>query len=222
MLLRIRLIILLLLLNPQLRPEPKANLLFMRYFHKSVIVSWQFSMSWLVHAVLHLCRRCIPRNWIHFHGIHIDLLVHGILSGAWTKLCAWNFSSSSWSISEWQVLIIHAFKKYSHFYDYNVTLYLFARLLPAPASMVWPRGEEGPSYECRLHLKRERPSAAFPSAADPLLMCSWAIGKRRSAACDSTLIGMLRHGVHHVDPEISGVLCSAASRIEDHLSRKLK
>jgi len=33
---------------------------------------------------------------------------------------------------------------------------------------------------------------------------------------------MLRHGAHHVDPEISGVLCSAASRIEDHLSRKLK
>jgi hypothetical protein len=88
--------------------------------------------------------------------------------------------------------------------------------------MVWPRGEEGPSYECRLHLKRERPSAALPSAADHLLMRSWAIGKRRSAACDSTLIGMLRHGAHHVDPEISGVLRSAASRIEDHLSRKLK
>ena len=90
--------------------------------------------------------------------------------------------------------------------------------------MVWPRGEEGPSYECRLHLKRERPSAALSSAADHLLMRSWAIGKRRSAACDSTLIGMLRHGVHHVDPEISGVLRSAASRIEDLLStnRKLK
>ena len=96
------------------------------------------------------------------------------------------------------------------------------RLLPAPASMVWPRGEEGPSSESRLHLKRERPSAALPSAADHLLMRSWAIGKRRSAACDSTLIGMLRHGAHHVDPEISGNLCSAASRIEDHLSRKLK
>ena len=33
---------------------------------------------------------------------------------------------------------------------------------------------------------------------------------------------MLRHGAHHVDPEISGVLRSAASRSEDHLSRKLK
>ena len=90
--------------------------------------------------------------------------------------------------------------------------------------MVWPRGEEGSSSESRLRLKRERPLAALPSAADPLLMSSWATGKRRSAACDSTLIGMLRQGAHHVDPEISGVLHSAASRIEDLLStnRKLK
>ena len=56
--------------TPKLRPEPKANLLFMRCFHKSVIVSRQLSRSWNVHAVLHLCRRCIPRN--HFHEIHID------------------------------------------------------------------------------------------------------------------------------------------------------
>ena len=82
--------------------------------------------------------------------------------------------------------------------------------------MVWLRGEEGSSSENRLRLKRERPPVSLPSDDNPLMMRSWATGKRRSAPCDSTLIGMLRpglrHGAHHVHPEVSGILRSAASR----------
>ena len=94
--------------------------------------------------------------------------------------------------------------------------------------MVWLRGEEGSSSESRLRLKRERPPVSLPSDDNPLMMRSWATGKRCSAPCDSTLIEMLRHGAHHVHPRVSGILRSAASRrcsrIENLLSenRELK
>ena len=78
--------------------------------------------------------------------------------------------------------------------------------------MVWLRGKEGSSSENRLRLKRERPPVSLPSDDNPLMMRSWATGKGRSAPCDSTLIEMLRHGAHHVHPEVSGFLRSAASR----------
>ena len=99
--------------------------------------------------------------------------------------------------------------KYSHDND-SSSLYAYDRLFPTSAPVVWLRGEEGSSSESRLRLKRERPPVSFPSDDNPLMMRSWATGKRRSAPCDSTLIGMLRHCAHHVNPEVSGILRSAA------------
>lgn len=80
------------------------------------------------------------------------------------------------------------------------------------------QNDDGPT-ERRLRPKRECPSTSHDGQEGDVFMRSWAVGRRRSAIGDSSLISSLRLGANQVQsPEMSRMLRVAATRIEDLLS----